>query len=381
MVAEIKNYVQNIITCPAAQVFWWLRCQGCLTHDVNRMIRYCFTPEQQKWVTRSKYLSTKGSVVLTEEDSDDIINAVFRNGIYDVTLGRSDRDRRELVANNAYNASAISFREAKEGAMEAYNFSSSVSITMIHSKNRTDKSVGTTITLAQSLFSIKTGTSKVTDSDDKNKDSNAETGKDDNQDGKEAIAIEEIEIMKRGSEWEGREAETLSTDFDSATNAAESNALSSVMRKATDNLKLSLDLDRTDSSGKMTKEAKHVYPYMDDKEGEVYITTEESVGEDSDMNISEDYKRDMTEVSSGEFEASFSKKYNDPKDSKQELWNNAGPSLESMIVYINLIRKELEDATADLPFNVTSFGCLYELLVDESGTDYHDNLRFLDSIK
>jgi hypothetical protein len=52
-----------------------------------------------------------------------------------------------------------------------------------------------------------------------------------------------------------------------------------------------------------------------------------------------------------------------------------------MIVYINLLRKELEDATADLPFNVTSFGRLYKLLADESGTDYHDNLRFLDLIK
>ncbi len=52
-------------------------------------------------------------------------------------------------------------------------------------------------------------------------------------------------------------------------------------------------------------------------------------------------------------------------------------------VYINLLRKELEDATADLPFNVTSFRRLYEyeLLVDESGTDYRDNLQFLDLIK
>jgi hypothetical protein len=99
------------------------------------------------------------------------------------------------------------------------------------------------------------------------------------------------------------------------------------------------------------------------------------------MNISKDCKSNVTEVSSGEFVASFSKKYKDPKDFKQELWNNAGPSPESMIVYINLLRKELEDTTADLSFNVTSFGRLYKLLMDESGTDCHDNLQFLDSIK
>ncbi len=219
---------------------------------------------------------------------DDIINTVSCNGIYGMTLGLSDKERRELVANNAYNASAISFGEAKEGAMEAYNFYSSASITMVHPKNRMEKSVATTKTLAQSLFSIETGTSKVTDGDDKDKDSDAETGKDDNQDSQGAIATKRMEIMNRGTEQEGGEAETPSTDLDSATKAAESNALSSAMRNATDNLKLSLDLDGTNSSGKMTKEAKHVNPYMDDKEGEAYITAEESVGEDSDMNISKD---------------------------------------------------------------------------------------------
>jgi hypothetical protein len=265
--------------------------------------------------------------------------------------------------------------------MEACNFSSSALITTIHSKNRMDKSVTTTKTLAQSLFSIETETSKVTDSDNEDKDSNAETDKDDGQDGQGAIAIEGMKIMSRGIEWDGGEAETPSTDLDSATKAAKSNALSSAMRNATDNLKLHLNSDGTDSSGETTKEAKHVNPYMDDEEGEAYNTAEESVGEDSDMNISKDYKSDVTEVSSGEFEASFSKKYKDPKDFKQELWNNVGPSPESMIVYINLLRKELEDSTADLPFNVTSFGRLYKLLVDESRTDYRDNLRFLDSIK
>ncbi len=52
-----------------------------------------------------------------------------------------------------------------------------------------------------------------------------------------------------------------------------------------------------------------------------------------------------------------------------------------MIVYINLLRKELEDAHNNLPFNIATFGRLYELLVDKSGEDYCNNLRFLDSIK
>jgi hypothetical protein len=100
---------------------------------------------------------------------DDIINAISRNGIYNMTLGLLDKECRELVANNAYNTSAISFGEAKEGAMEACNFSSSALITTIHSKNRTNKSVATTKTLAQSVFSIKMETSKVTDGDNEGK--------------------------------------------------------------------------------------------------------------------------------------------------------------------------------------------------------------------
>ncbi len=113
VVAEIKDYVQNFITCPAAQEFWWLRCQGCLTKDVNRMIGYCFTLEQQKHVTQLQYLSNKGYAVVTEGDSDDIISATSSNAIYNMSLGLTDRERRELVASEAYNASAILFGEAK----------------------------------------------------------------------------------------------------------------------------------------------------------------------------------------------------------------------------------------------------------------------------
>ncbi len=121
----------------------------------------------------------EGYAVLTEEGSDGIIITVSSNGIYDMTLGLSDKKCRELVANRAYNASAITFGEAKEGAMEAYNFLSSASITTIHSRNKMDNVVATTKTLAQSILSIKMGTSKVTDGDNNEDDSSDEAGKSD----------------------------------------------------------------------------------------------------------------------------------------------------------------------------------------------------------
>ena len=53
------------------------------------------------------------------------------------------------------------FGEAKEGAVEAHNFSSSMSITTIHSKNLNDiKLVASQKMLAKSVFSM--GTSKIT---------------------------------------------------------------------------------------------------------------------------------------------------------------------------------------------------------------------------
>jgi hypothetical protein len=69
-----------------------------------------------------------------------------------------------MVASKAHEASAITYKEAREGAMEAHNFSSSASITTTHSRNEKKqdaKSVASEKTLAKSVYSI--DTSKVTE--------------------------------------------------------------------------------------------------------------------------------------------------------------------------------------------------------------------------
>ena len=53
VVEEIKAYVAAFIRCPAAQVYYWLKRKGCIGDDVNRLIRKCFTVEQQQKVTKS----------------------------------------------------------------------------------------------------------------------------------------------------------------------------------------------------------------------------------------------------------------------------------------------------------------------------------------
>ena len=76
-------------------------------------------------------------------------------------LGLLDKEHRVATASKGYNASAIMFREAKEGAVEAHNFSSSGSITTLPSKNMSNsRSVTTEKMLAKSVFSI--AISKVT---------------------------------------------------------------------------------------------------------------------------------------------------------------------------------------------------------------------------
>ena len=69
------------------------------------------------------------------------------------------------------------FGEAKEGAVEAHNFSSSASITTIHSKNvNNSKSVTSQKTLAKSVFSL--ATSRVTSDGSEEEETDKDEGSD-----------------------------------------------------------------------------------------------------------------------------------------------------------------------------------------------------------
>ena len=43
VVQEISEHVAAFIACPGAQGYWWLRHCGCITEDINNLIRHCFT--------------------------------------------------------------------------------------------------------------------------------------------------------------------------------------------------------------------------------------------------------------------------------------------------------------------------------------------------
>ncbi len=187
----------NFVSCPGAQVYWWLWQRGCLAEDVNRMVRYCFTLDQQQKITKSKYVSDKGYAILDETNSDDIINGVAGEGIYNTLLGLSDKERRTATASKGYNASAIMFGEAKEGAVKAQNFSFSTSITTIHSKNMSNsRSVATEKTLAKSIFSI--ATSKVTsEGSEEEMDEDNDSDSDAGSATKPGVVIEGMQMLAR----------------------------------------------------------------------------------------------------------------------------------------------------------------------------------------
>jgi hypothetical protein len=135
IIKNIKEHVAVFILCPGAQVYWWLCHRNCMTEDINRLIWNRFTLSQQQKVTKSKYIKDEGHAVIDHTDVDDIINAATTQEIYDLTQGLSDKERRMLEAGKVHEASAITFRGAKEGVVEAHNFSLHASITTIHTQN------------------------------------------------------------------------------------------------------------------------------------------------------------------------------------------------------------------------------------------------------
>ncbi len=102
------------------------------------------------------------------------------------------------MAGKAHKASAITYRKAKEGAVEAHNFSSKASVTMIHSSNerkRDAQLVTTAKTLAKSVYSI--DTSKVTEdgTEDENTGKEEESNNNGNPGMSKNIVIESMQVL------------------------------------------------------------------------------------------------------------------------------------------------------------------------------------------
>jgi hypothetical protein len=373
-------------------LYWWLRQRGCLAEDVNRMVRHCFTLNQQQKITKSKYAFAKGYAVLDEAISDDIINAVAGEGIYDTMLGLSDKERRMAIASKAYDTSAIMFGEAKEGAVEAHNFSSSVSITTIHSKDVGDsRSVAMEKTLAKLVFSM--ATSKVTSDG-----SEEEMDKEDDSNNSDTVSATKLGVAIEGMQMLIRHHRNLSRDYmkeDKVSRDEEKDVrdieneeaaqLMKNMNAATAKLNLSLlngdrdteDDDEADDIAINREGSPN--PYSDNKGGKDFLEKDLSV-HNEDLTLGDDYDT-LLEVSSGVFAATHSNQFNQLNNFKQFLWNVAGPSTGSMIILLDLLKDDLKADQTGLPTDFNRVPVkLLELMVQDAGEDREDQIGFIEHI-
>ena len=162
------------------------------------MVHHCFTLDQQQKITKSNYIPDKGYAVLDKSNSHDIINAAAKEGIFDTTLGLSEKERRSAIAGKGHVASKIMFGEAKEGAVKAHNFSSSASITTIHSKNVNDsKSVASQKILAKSVFSLATSWVTSDGSEEEEMDEDKDSDFDGSATKPSGVEIEGMQMLTR----------------------------------------------------------------------------------------------------------------------------------------------------------------------------------------
>ncbi len=76
---------------------------------------------------------------------------------------------------------------------------------------------------------------------------------------------------------------------------------------------------------------------MDSKEDSDFQESDMSVrSHDLDLSLDE-YKSNAQEVSSGEFDATHSKKYINPTTLRHVLWNAAGPAAGAMVTCLGIL--------------------------------------------
>ncbi len=128
-------------------------------------------------------------------DGNDIIQASNLEGIYDMSLGLLDKERQLLVALRCFDAATITYGKAKEGAIEAYNFSAAPSVTSLRSAREkgTEEGPGPTPMLAQLVYSI--GTSKVTKESDEVSDGEEGDDVEEGNSNHQQVAINGLDIV------------------------------------------------------------------------------------------------------------------------------------------------------------------------------------------
>ncbi len=258
---------------------------------------------------------------MKDSEEDDIINTTNKTGLFDMSLGLSDKEQCERMAKTGHIDLAITFGDAKVGSMEAYNFFAGVSITTVHAEKEGEgTSVASAKTMAKLVSSI--ATNVTSGSEGQETDNNEET------DGAPGVTINGIEMVNK-----------------------EVQSLTNNMNRATATLHLG-SLESASDEGGQGDDTNDIY-YHTESNDSSYHTEDNSYNTPNEHDIdpeAEDYNEAL-EVSSGKFDAVHANKFQAPKNFWQQLWNEAGPTIiDSMMVQLTMNKDNLEDDEAGMPF-------------------------------
>jgi len=322
-VVIVRLHVSEFIKCPAANVFWYLLRQGCKKEDVIRMIRGTFTIEEQQKVSNSRWSKSRMCAIVNAGEMDDICAAVKAAGI-DTTLGLSDKEKREYMGRLPSELD-INFSDLKDGAVEAHAGDAPSVQTL---KGRVAKDDASTIA-SQSLG----GKSIYEVGGDSNEES--EEGSND----EEEDSVDEV-IPKKRVNFQFDPEATKTTfegdDFMDATSDKEdveddkTENMDDIRRNMQDNLNKAQEELDNDPMNRSNDGMEDDPLRNTDSEDEV----EEGRGKGGDPDSDADYEA---------WEKMWGRKFENPGNFKEQLWNDSGPSLGAMNIYVNAVLEELVD--------------------------------------
>ena len=86
-------------------------------------------------------------------------------------------------------------------------------------------------------------------------------------------------------------------------------------------------------------------------------------------------------MSSGKFDAVHANKLQTPDNFKQQLWNDAGPTVDSMLIQLTMIKENLEDDEAGMPFEWMGVSKELRTFLDEAvGIEINDQIIYINDM-
>ena len=239
---------------------------------------------------------------MKESEEDDIINGANKTGLFDMSLGLSDKEQRERMAKTGHIDSAITFGDAK--------VESRASITMVHAEREGEvTSVALAKTMAKSVFSIA---------------ANVTSGSEEEETDNNKVMDGALGVEINGMEMVDKEIQSLTNNMNRATVTLQLGSSESASKEGSQG-------NATNDSNKLS--------YHTESKNSSYHTEDDSYDTPHEHDIdSEDYNEAL-EVSSGELNVVHANKFQAPDNFRQQLWNE-GPTVDSMMVQLTMIRQQ-----------------------------------------